>query len=318
MCVSNMSYYRTEQHGWAKGGTRRGASRGSRLTDASCARYYKFGWLLVETWSNFDTLGLLAQRREGLVSKGLARRMVMPGRPPAGKNTMLSVRVFGTSIKVKASVLPLLLAVWGIVTGLGWRAHPDRTPGKAMCVGLLSAISLLAVEFGHAFAHIPSARLAKAPMDELLISAGMPRTLYWNNNVPPHAHRMRALGGPAYNAFGLLIGVVSYGFLRRNTLSRELVGWWTLGHGLQLAASLTPVPMVDGGSILKWTLVGKGRRPDEADQIVRRVDWGLGAAAALAGAAFIARRRWRPGLALIGARGIVTAIAARSLNGASR
>ncbi len=35
--------------------------------------------------------------------------------------------------------------------------------------------------------------------------------------------------------------------------------------------------MVDGGIILKWRLVQAGRSAEQADRVVRRARWGLGA-----------------------------------------
>ena len=71
----------------------------------------------------------------------------------------------------------------------------------------MSMILLIFADFGHAIAHIFSARYAKAPMDEILITAGMPRTLYTDNNVSPATHRMRAFGGPVFSTLGLLLSI---------------------------------------------------------------------------------------------------------------
>ena len=88
-------------------------------------------------------------------------------------------------------------------------------------------------------------------MDEILISGDMPRTLYSNNDVSPSVHRMRALGGPIFNLTGLLLSLAIYGVVSSNSIIKELAGWWALGHGLQLIMSLSPLPFVDGGTILK-------------------------------------------------------------------
>jgi hypothetical protein len=144
----------------------------------------------------------------------------------------------------------------------------------------------------------------------VLFSAGMPRTLYWNNDVSPDVHRIRALGGPVYNLLCLSLGLPVYVSAPGNSLARELAGWFTLGHWAQLVMSLTPVPVVDGGTILKWTLVARGKTPAEADQAVRRVDWVLGASASLAGLSLTAMRKWVPGAVLLAAGGVVLGIAA--------
>jgi hypothetical protein len=50
--------------------------------------------------------------------------------------------------------------------------------------------------------HTISARLAGAPMDEILLSSGMPRALYRNNKVLPQTHIHRSLGGPIFSLIG--------------------------------------------------------------------------------------------------------------------
>lgn len=71
----------------------------------------------------------------------------------------------------------------------------------------MGVLLALLADVGHACAHTVSARLAGAPMDVILLGADMPRTLYWNNDVPPRAHIMRSLGGPVYSGVGLLMGL---------------------------------------------------------------------------------------------------------------
>jgi hypothetical protein len=70
---------------------------------------------------------------------------------------------------------------------------------------------------------------------------------------------------------------------------------------LILIGSLSPLPMVDGGTILKWTLVERGRTIEEADTTVRQADLALGAGTTAAAAALAARRRWLPALVLAAA-----------------
>jgi hypothetical protein len=176
-------------------------------------------------------------------------------------------------------------------------------------------ILLLIAEIGHAIAHIFSARYAGAPIDEIHISVqeGMPRTLYWNNEVSPDVHRMRASGGLIFNLLGLLLSLVIYAAVPRNSIAAELAAWSAAGHGLLLIMSLAPVPMVDGGTLLKWTLVARGRAVPEADEIVRRVDWGLGIVAGIVGLVLITMRIWIAGAILMGIGAVVLGIAAGKL-----
>ena len=224
---------------------------------------------------------------------------------------MISIRIFGTTVKAKKIALVIiLLATWVCVTWLGLYWHPERGFWQGLLIGLVTALLLLAVEFGHDLAHIISARYAGAPMDEILISLDMPRTLYSNNDVSPNVHRIRALGGPIFNATGLLLSLVIYGVASGNSITKELAGWWALGHGLQLIMSVTPVPPVDGGTILKWTLVARGSTETEADEIVRRVGWALGIGVAIIGAGLIVMQLWIAGAILVGIGAVVIGAAA--------
>ncbi len=133
----------------------------------------------------------------------------------------------------------------------------------------LSGFVLIAADVGHALAHSISARAAGAPMDKIDLTSGMPRTIYYDQAVPPRTHILRALGGPLYSALGLVLSLVARSLLPRNSAAREVAGWSSIGHCLIFAGSLAPLPIVDGGSILKWTLVESGKAPQEADQARR-------------------------------------------------
>lgn len=204
----------------------------------------------------------------------------------------------------------IIAAVWGGVTWLGLHWHPERGFWQGLLIGFVTTLLLLVVEFGHDLAHIFSARYAGAPMDEILISGDMPRTLYSNNDVSPNVHRMRALGGPIFNTMGLLLSLAIYGVASSNSITKELAGWWALGHGLQLIMSLSPLPPVDGGTILKWTLVARGRTETEADEVVRRVGWVMGIGMAIIGVGVIAMQMWIAGVILVGISIVVMGVAA--------
>jgi len=223
---------------------------------------------------------------------------------------MISVRIFGTQVKVKFTVLPIIIVLWGGLTWFGLYRHPERGFWQDLLVGLATAILLLIVEYGHPLAHIFSARYAKAPMDEILIAGDMARTLYWNNDVSPNVHRMRAMGGPIFNLLGLLISLGIYEVVPDNSLARELAAWSAAGHGYLFMMSLLPLPIVDGGTILKWTLAAQGKTEPEADEIIRRVDWAMGIVCGVVGLGLIAMKMWIAGAILVGVGAVIMAIAA--------
>lgn len=224
--------------------------------------------------------------------------------------TMVELRIFGTPVKVKGTVLVPIVALWGIVTWLGLYWHPERGFWQGVLIGFVTVLLLAPADFGHALAHIFSARYAGAPIDEIRISAGMPRTLYWNNEVSPDVHRMRAMGGPIFNVLGLLLSTVIFAVARGNPIIRELATWSAVGHGLILLAALLPLPMVDGGTLVKWTLVARGRTEKEADEMVRHLDWVLGIVGGIIGVGLTAVQIWIGGVIVAGIGTIVIAIAA--------
>ena len=223
---------------------------------------------------------------------------------------MVELRIFSTPVKVKGTVLVPIVALWGIVTWLEFSWHPERGFWQSVLIGLVTVLLLLPADFGHALAHIFSARSAGAPMDEIRLGAGMPRTLYWKNEVSPDVHRMRAMGGPIFNLLGLLLSIVIYAIARDNPIIRELAAWSAVGHGWILLAALLPLPMVDGGTLLKWTLVARGKTEKEADGMVRRIDWVLGIGGEIIGVGLLAMQMWIGGVIVAGMSAVVIAIAA--------
>jgi hypothetical protein len=227
---------------------------------------------------------------------------------------MLTIRIFGTPVKVKSIFMIYIVLLWAILTWLELIWHPERGFWEAMLIGLAVVLVLIPADVGHALAHTFSARRAGAPMDEILLSAGMPRTLYWNNAVSPNMHRLRAIGGPTFNLVALLVSLAVYALLPTHSIIRELATWSALGHGFILILSLVPLPVVDGGTLLKWTLVAGGRTEKEADAFVRRLDWGIGITVELVGLVLIASQLWIAGVILAALGLVVIAITAGKIH----
>jgi hypothetical protein len=224
---------------------------------------------------------------------------------------MISIRIFGTPVKIKGSILVVIAILWGGVSWLELYWHPGRSFWHGLLIGLVTAILLLLADFGHAIAHIFSARFAGAPMDEIQISPERgPRTLYWNNDVSPDVHRMRAIGGPLFNLLGLLLSLLIFAAVPKNSIAWELAAWSAVGHGLMLILFLSPVSIVDGGTLLKWTLVARGKSVTEADRIVQRVDWVMGIVVGIIGVGLLVMQLWIVGVILVGLGLLVVGIAA--------
>jgi hypothetical protein len=103
--------------------------------------------------------------------------------------------------------------------------------------------------------------------------------------------------GPIYSAIGLLTSALLRRLAPRDSLAGEVAGWSTVGHGLILMGSLMPLPIVDGGTLLKWTLVERGYPEPEAEAVVRKAALAVAAGAATAGIVAARRRRWFQALA---------------------
>ena len=217
---------------------------------------------------------------------------------------------FGTPIVVVGKTwLPVTqFIVWGIMTRVGIKKHPGRSLGERLAAGGLSMAAILGSEWCHNLAHAATAKWIGKPMDALRVAWGMPLCVYHeieDPNVTPPEHIIRALGGPVFNI--LLLGLASLmrRLTRQDSIAREVAD---AGVGMNLflsTVSLLPIPGIDGGPILKWSLVDSGRMPEEADEIVTQVNKitgaGLGAAAGVA----LKKKRWFTGAIL----GMLSAVA---------
>lgn len=207
--------------------------------------------------------------------------------------------VMNTQISATPGFFRNLLILWAGMSWLSGRKHLEWSQPFRFLVGALSGFAIVFADLGHAFGHALGARIAGAPIDQIKLSSSMTRTIFFNDQVSPRTHIMRALGGPIFSALGLGISMLVRALPSRNSMMREVADWSSIGHGLIFAGSLAPLPIVDGGSILKWTLVEKGRSPDEADNVVKQMGVLTGLAMSSSGAVLASRRRWLPSAGLI-------------------
>ncbi len=131
----------------------------------------------------------------------------------------------------------------------------------------------------------------------------MPLVIYQNVNdqtVTSRQHIARSLGGPVFN--GVLFFFLKF-FQKSapdgsvtHTVLDTAVGM----NAFLSTASLTPVPMLDGGPVLIWSLVEKGQTIPQADQTVKTVNLILGVGLSAASAVSLKKRRWLSGFLLAG------------------
>ena len=217
----------------------------------------------------------------------------------------------GVPVVAQPDFWPAPVMLTGLLVWIAGLRKPERTWIQRLGVGLLAMLISGFADIGHAMAHTISARLAGAPTDEILLSSGMPRTLYENNEVPPQTHIRRSLGGPIFSLIGFTLSLLWRRMSQPGSLSRDLAEASLAGHSFILLGSVAPLPMVDGGIILKWKLVEAGQSPEQADSIVHKTSTGLGAAFLGLGAVlgFVRKRKLIGGLlAAGGAAGIAAGI----------
>ncbi len=206
---------------------------------------------------------------------------------------MINLRIFNTPVRIKPTVSLLVFAIWAGAAGLDLYWHPGRGFWSAVLIGFATMFLLILAEFGHPLAHIFSARFAGTPMSEIRITVTqMPHTLYDNNAASPNAHRLRALGGPIFNLLCLLLSVAVFVIAPAGSVAKELASCSTVAHSMMLIMSLAPEPIVDGGNILKWTLVARGWSEVAAVAGVRRAGWLFGIMAVVLGLCLIAMHVW--------------------------
>lgn len=194
-----------------------------------------------------------------------------------------------TRITAEPSALIALLG-WlavGVLTSAG------PTPLARIRRGLFMVMGYLANDVVHTGGHIASSRYAKAPMDQFHLAAPMPHTIYTNNDVSPQQHKLRAVGGPLASGLAFLICGLGRSFTRPGSALRELIDLQMLMYTLFGLLALLPVPFIDGGSLLKWTLVERGQSPEQADETVKQVNVGLSGLLGAGGVILALSRRWK-------------------------
>jgi Zn-dependent protease len=223
-------------------------------------------------------------------------------------------KVFSTPLVVKGKTwFPLTqLVTWPIMAWAAKKCVPERSWWQSLGIGALTMSIVLGSEWCHNLAHAAAAYMVGKPMDVIRITWGMPLVVYHDINdetVTPRQHILRALGGPVFNFLVLPIALLVRRFTRPNSATRDITNV-AIGTNLFLpTVGLLPIPGIDGGPILKWSLVEKGRTPKEADRMVRKVDGVLGVCLAFAGILSINKRRWLLGGLLMQLAGLALSIA---------
>lgn len=222
-------------------------------------------------------------------------------------------RVFGTPIVVKGKTwLPLTeVAVWALMAWIAGRGRSDRSWWKRLGVGALTMSAILGSEWCHNLAHAAAARFVGKPMDALRITWGMPLVVYHDiqdGTVSPRQHILRALGGPVLNALLLPFALLLQRSTRQGSALRDVANAALGMNTFLCTASLLPIPGIDGGPILKWSLVERGVTAEDADEMVMGVDRVVGAGLGVAAGVAIKKRRWLLGTIFAGFAALALAV----------
>ena len=205
---------------------------------------------------------------------------------------------FGAPMVVKGYTgLPLIeLVAWGVLSWMAGRKRPDWSRQKQAYAGAVTTFIMLGSEWCHNLAHTAIARRIGKPVDAIRIFWGTPLLIYYDINdqgVTPRQHIVRALGGPAFNAILVPACWFIKHFTRPGSFSRYILDFAQGTNSVLATLSLLPIPGIDGGPILKWTIVEKKRSVEQADELVKGVNRILGSGLAMgAGVALKKRHKW--------------------------
>jgi hypothetical protein len=196
----------------------------------------------------------------------------------SGMNNKITITKIGsTPVTVKpGSLIPLTeLVIWTYFTRRAARRSRDKSPVRWISEGFLKMGVMLGSEWCHNLAHLIASNLIGKPMDEFRIQFGMPRCIYYQLNDPdvtPRQHIIRSLGGPLVNLILVPITGLWSSLTRKHSLMGETAKTAFQTNLFLSLVSLLPIPGIDGGPILKWGLVDRGKSIEEADRVVRQVN----------------------------------------------
>jgi Zn-dependent protease len=206
--------------------------------------------------------------------------------------------VFEAPIVVKGITgLPVLeLVAWGLLTWVAGKKRPDWSQSKRATAGALTTLILFASEWGHNLAHALFAHRIGKPVDAIRILGGTPMLIYYDTNdqdVSPRQHILRASGGPIFNTLMVPLCWIARILTREGSLPRYAANF-ALGTNIFIGTvALLPIPGIDGGPILKWSLVERGQSPQEADEMVKKVNLVMGTGLGVAsGVAIKKQHKW--------------------------
>lgn len=227
----------------------------------------------------------------------MTNRMDPASPKPEVRPTVLG-HVFNAPVVVEGHTgLPLLeLCTWGLLTRVAGSKNPAWSRRERLAAGTITTLTLFASEWCHNLAHAALASWIGKPVDAIRVFFGTPLLIYYDSEssqVTPAQHITRASGGSIFN--GLVVGItwLARRLAPKGSLSHYCMDFALGANRALMLISWLPIPTLDGGSILKWSLVLRGRSPERADERVKQVNLAVGAGLAAGSAiALKKRRKW--------------------------
>ncbi|MBI9050857.1 MAG: hypothetical protein JEZ00_15660 [Anaerolineaceae bacterium] len=205
--------------------------------------------------------------------------------------------IFSSRVVVKGKTwLPFSQIFTGLLMSyLALKRIPQRTLIQSLGIGAMAMPVVLGSEWGHNFAHATAAHCVGKPVDAIRIVWGMPILVYYDVNdqqVAPRQHIIRALGGPLFNMLLLPFALLAKRISKESSAMRDIANAATATNAFIVFGGLLPIPIIDGGAILKWSLVETGHSIPEADITVRKVNGMLGIGLVAATIETAKKKRW--------------------------
>ncbi len=218
-----------------------------------------------------------------------------------GNEEVIITRLGETPVTIQgATWFPIVqLVTWGLFSRQSKKQNPSCSWLRAGVEGLSQMVVMLGSEWGHNLAHLTASNWIGKPMDEFRIQLGMPRCVYHEINdrdVTPREHIIRALGGPVFNLLVLPFAAGASLLSKKGSVAGKTARTALFTNLFLSLVSLLPIPGIDGGPIVKWTLVDKGRTIQEADEVVRKTNGPLALFLGLFSSLAFAKKQILPGI----------------------
>lgn len=222
--------------------------------------------------------------------------MITPGWVRPGDEVTTLGHFYDSPIVGKGwSWLPINeLIAW---VGFGWwlQGRNDLTLWAAALWGFVAMVIFLGSEWCHNLAHAYAAHRIGKPVNAIRVLFGLPLLAYFSEDdqhVLPKEHIIRAAGGPILNTIFAIPAALWYFLAVPGTVNHDLALVFLSMNVFIVIAGLSPMPVLDGGVILKWWLVLRGQTEERADWVVRVANGISGGIMLKVTVGFIIERTW--------------------------